>query len=55
MFFLTRSLVLITLPVATFTPMDPLEQFDVLALPLIGSGLTNLTVLLGLNVLLMSL
>ena len=34
---------------------DPLEQFDVLALPLIGGGLTNLSLLLALNVLIMSI
>jgi ATP synthase subunit 6 len=33
---------------------DPLEQFDVLALPIIGGGLTNLSLLLGLNILIMS-
>jgi len=35
---------------------DPLEQFDVLSLPLplIGGGLTNLSLLLGFNVLLMA-
>lgn len=34
---------------------DPLEQFDVLALPLVGGGLTNLALLLALNVLVMAL
>jgi hypothetical protein len=34
--------------------MDPLEQFDVLTLPGLGAGLTNLTLLLALNVLLMA-
>jgi len=34
---------------------DPLEQFDVLALPVIGGGLTNLSLLLALNVLIMSI
>lgn len=35
--------------------LDPLEQFDVLSLslPFIGGGLTNLSLLLGLNILLM--
>lgn len=35
---------------------DPLEQFDVLSLslPLLGGGLTNLALLLGLNILLMA-
>lgn len=33
---------------------DPLEQFDVLALPILGSGLTNLSLLLALNILIMS-
>lgn len=33
---------------------DPLEQFDVLALPLIGGGLTNLAAILLLNVLIMA-
>jgi F-type H+-transporting ATPase subunit a len=32
---------------------DPLEQFDVLALPIVGGGLTNLSLLLTLNVLVM--
>jgi len=34
---------------------DPLEQFDVLALPVVGGGLTNLSLLLALNVLIMSI
>lgn len=34
---------------------DPLEQFDVLALPVIGGGLTNLSLLLALNILIMSI
>ena len=33
---------------------DLLEQFDVLALPVIGGGLTNPSLLLALNVLIMS-
>lgn len=33
---------------------DPLEQFDVLALPIVGGGLTNLAAILALNVLIMS-
>lgn len=33
---------------------DPLEQFDVLALPIVGGGLTNLALLLALNVLIMA-
>jgi hypothetical protein len=33
---------------------DPLEQFDVLALPIVGGGLTNLSAILALNVLVMS-
>jgi len=33
--------------------LDPLEQFDVLALPLIGGGLTNLSLLLAINVVIM--
>lgn len=32
---------------------DPLEQFDVLSLPAVGGGLTNLSLLLALNVLIM--
>jgi len=36
------------------TALDPLEQFDVLALPIIGGGLTNLSLLLALNILIMS-
>jgi F0F1-type ATP synthase membrane subunit a len=41
-------------PVMLNTYLDPLEQFDVLniSLPLVG-GLTNLSLLLGLNILLM--
>ncbi len=38
----------------TLIALDPLEQFDVLALPIIGGGLTNLSLLLALNILLMS-
>jgi ATP synthase subunit 6 len=38
----------------TLIALDPLEQFDVLALPVIGGGLTNLSLLLALNILLMS-
>jgi len=36
--------------------LDPLEQFDVLSLslPLIGGGLTNLSLLLGFNIVLMT-
>ena len=36
--------------------LDPLEQFDVLSLslPLIGGGLTNLSLLLGFNIILMA-
>jgi ATP synthase subunit 6 len=34
---------------------DPLEQFEVLALPLLNGGLTNLSALLALNVLIMSI
>jgi hypothetical protein len=42
--------------VQTFTTLrDPLEQFDVLALPVVGGGLTNLSLLLALNVLVMSI
>jgi hypothetical protein len=37
-----------------FLVLDPLEQFDVLALPVFGSGLTNLSLLLGLNILIMT-
>jgi F0F1-type ATP synthase membrane subunit a len=33
---------------------DPLEQFDVLALPIVGGGLTNLSLLLALNILVMA-
>jgi hypothetical protein len=46
----------------TFSPLnpvkfafDPLEQFDVLTVPLIGGGLTNLSLLLALNLLIMFL
>ena len=35
--------------------IDPLEQFEVLALPLIGAGLTNLSLLLALNITIMFL
>jgi len=41
----------------TLLALDPLEQFDVLAIsvPLIGSfGLTNLALLLGLNIVIMA-
>jgi hypothetical protein len=51
--------------VLSFTPLvviqsftnlhDPLEQFDVLALPIVGGGLTNLSLLLALNVLVMGI
>jgi F0F1-type ATP synthase membrane subunit a len=33
--------------------IDPLEQFDVLTVPLLGGGLTNLSLLLALNLLIM--
>jgi len=39
---------------SSFFTLDPLEQFDVLALPVIGGGLTNLSLLLALNILIMS-
>lgn len=42
----TSQLTIITL-------QDPLEQFDVLALPIVGGGLTNLSLILALNVLIM--
>jgi hypothetical protein len=42
----TSQLTIITL-------QDPLEQFDVLALPVVGGGLTNLSLILALNVLIM--
>jgi len=35
--------------------MDPLEQFDVLSLPVIGGGLTNLSLFLTLNLIIVSL
>jgi len=38
---------------SSFLLSDPLEQFDVLALPLIGSGVTNLSFLLTLNLVIM--
>lgn len=41
-------------PVLSLMALDPLEQFDVLALPIIGGGLTNLSLLLALNILIMS-
>lgn len=41
------------LNICTFS-CDPLEQFDVLALPVVGGGLTNLALLLALNVLIMA-
>jgi len=44
-----------SLPIIHNILYDPLEQFDVLALPLIGGGLTNLSLLLALNVLIMSI
>lgn len=44
-----------SLPIINNILYDPLEQFDVLALPLIGGGLTNLSLLLALNVLIMSI
>jgi len=50
-----HSNTLLTLsPVLSLTALDPLEQFDVLALPIIGGGLTNLSLLLALNILIMS-
>lgn len=49
----TLFLSLNTTTLFSFLPSDPLEQFDVLALPLIGSGLTNLSLLLALNLLIM--
>jgi len=39
--------------IALLTVLDPLEQFDVLALPVIGSGLTNLSLLLALDIFIM--
>lgn len=41
------------LPILNSTTLDPLEQFDVLALPIIGGGLTNLSLLLALNIVIM--
>jgi len=50
---LTRNLTVLS---ATYSIIaDPLEQFDVLALPVIGGGLTNLSLLLALNILIMSI
>lgn len=49
-FSMTYSIQLLTV-----TLRDPLEQFDVLALPVVGGGLTNLSLLLALNVLIMSI
>jgi hypothetical protein len=47
--------VFISIPLAyNLTTLDPLEQFDVLALPILGGGLTNLSLLLALNILIMS-
>jgi ATP synthase subunit 6 len=37
-----------------FLALDPLEQFDVLTVPLLGGGVTNLSLLLGLNILIMA-
>lgn len=42
-----------TATLSTNITRDPLEQFDVLSLPAIGGGLTNLALLLALNVLVM--
>jgi F0F1-type ATP synthase membrane subunit a len=47
-----NKLNLLTLPPTTILP-DPLEQFDVLTLPVIGGGTTNLSLILALNVLIM--
>jgi ATP synthase subunit 6 len=40
-------------PLCSYLALDPLEQFDVLALPVIGGGLTNLSLLLALNIVIM--
>lgn len=45
---------LLTMHPRLFIAFDPLEQFDVLALPILGGGLTNLSLLLALNLLIMA-
>ena len=55
-FLLVLELPVTTLVTTVITQMDPLEQFDVLAisLPLIGDiGFTNLALLLAFNVVVM--
>jgi len=55
-FLLVLELPVTTLVTTVITQMDPLEQFDVLAisLPLIGEiGFTNLALLLAFNVVVM--
>ena len=53
MFTPQNYLTILALKMTTLTH-DPLEQFDVLALPVIGGGLTNLALLLAVNVLIMA-
>jgi len=50
---LTTKFTLALTAIAPSFYLDPLEQFDVLSLPVIGGGLTNLSLLLGLNLLIM--
>jgi hypothetical protein len=54
---LTQTALLTANNVTTFFQMDPLEQFDVLAVsfPIVGNiGFTNLALLLALNVAVMA-
>ena len=51
---LLTTKLLITVTTHSFFALDPLEQIDVLALPVIGGGLTNLSFLLALNILIMA-
>ena len=52
---LKLQLLLLTVNFSSTTILrDPLEQFDVLALPAVGGGLTNLSLILALNVFIMA-
>lgn len=54
---LLKQMILLTTKNATIFQMDPLEQFDVLAVsfPVVGNiGFTNLALLLALNVAVMA-
>lgn len=50
-----KNIIFVTSSLLNVTALDPLEQFDVLAFPLpfFSVGLTNLSLLLGLNILVM--